>query len=696
MDDFENISLKSFRGGISPDGDKGPRGSFKFGKNLDIHGGRDTLKSNQRMKVDAVASGHSISDLPLVIIPTSDGSKFAFGDTGKIYRKKAGEWKQMANVAEKISGAVEFPSTTGRWLLFATATKLKKILLRHATNLEDWTDRITDVGNFAGAVEGTPTFSVTKAAAAKITFWQRGIINPSGSVPPELSAGGRNSSSAGDTSISINLNIPNKPNQTVIVIAGDYSNGTSPASATIGGSAMTVASSGGGGSGAFNINYAVFRHNNPTPGNNSIVVTLGSSRTNRFIYAFVFEGVNQANPLEGLTGGFPSPADANPSTIDLATTAANQARYAIVFSEQTTFTHPNTQIKIADGNTGTIGNEALYYRMPFVTVSGLHPMRLALGHAVVADGPYIGVYDFNDAFNNKALTLPPGLVAADLLDQSTESTDRLIIGCKDTGREEGWIVTWDGVSDSWLAKKPTKSDGVNVMAFLEGGVVLQAGDSGELKYWNYGEVYPLRQIPGVTVGLHGAKADYRGMPHFGLSGDKGGVYSVGRKDNNHPIAVNLEFMPSHGRHDGEIGALGADGDDIYACWKYVDGGSPVYGIDVIDHANKAVSVYESLELDMNRADIEKFIRHIKAVTEPLPENASVTVKYKSTRDQDDWKLASMGDEADLLTGTGRTKGIFDIETQGEAFELQVTITPSGNNSPEIRSINSLFNYGDSL
>ena len=90
MDDLNRLTIKTFRGGISADEDKGPVGAFRYGQGLNIHEGQDSLKCNQKLKADTLGDGEAWGDLPLVIVPASDGNKFAFGDTGKIYRKKAG------------------------------------------------------------------------------------------------------------------------------------------------------------------------------------------------------------------------------------------------------------------------------------------------------------------------------------------------------------------------------------------------------------------------------------------------------------------------------------------------------------------------------------------------------------------------------------------------------------------------------
>jgi hypothetical protein len=463
-----NLTIKSFRGGISPEGDKGPRGSFKFGRGLNIHSNRDSLKCNQALKKD---TGSVVTDLVLDMVRASDGRIYAFGDTGKIYRKASGTWTLVHTDSDgKITGAEEFETENGSQIYYATTEKLKKISLDDAAGT--WAGNVTTEGEF--------------------------------------------------------------------------------------------------------------NH--------------GSADTH-------------------------------------------------------------------------------------------HTMRVAVGVLCISDGPHLAIVDYDEAFNPVALNLPPKLWSQVLLDRSNETTDRIIMGTSGRGITEGWFVTWDRQADSWLAKKSSQGGFVNQMAFLEGGVIAQVGNQGHLKFWNFADAYPLNQIPNVTKGNPNAVTELNTMPYLGLNGAKGGVYSIGRINKNDPIAINLEYIPSHGKYTGEIGALCADGDNLLVSWK--DGST--YGIDITDTENKAVAVYESLEMDMGRPQTEKLCRHIKIVTRPLPEGASIVAKYKMSRD-DDWVLASMSDDSDLFNKTGESKAVFNIEGQGEIYETQLTLNPAGNNSPEVLSINTYFDF----
>ena len=84
MDDYTILSFTDFRGGLSTEANKGPRGAFYGGYGLNIRSGDNTLKCNQKLKKD---SSTTVTDLVLVGFRASDGNEYAFGDTGKIYRK---------------------------------------------------------------------------------------------------------------------------------------------------------------------------------------------------------------------------------------------------------------------------------------------------------------------------------------------------------------------------------------------------------------------------------------------------------------------------------------------------------------------------------------------------------------------------------------------------------------------------------
>jgi len=323
-----------------------------------------------------------------------------------------------------------------------------------------------------------------------------------------------------------------------------------------------------------------------------------------------------------------------------------------------------------------------------------HTMRVAIGVVIVNDGDVLAMYDYEDAFAATSLRMSTGTKGRALLDRS----NRVIVGGKEL--DTGMFITWDRIADSWEDKKSAQGNGVNAIGFLEQGIVAQVGSDGKLKYWNFGETVPLTTIPGTGTAYPGAVAEYNTLTHIGMNGGtKNGVYSIGRLDLNDPRALNLEYIPSHGKLTGtEIGAMTNDGTDLLVSWK--DG--TTYGIDIIDNANKANAVYESLSLDMDRSQADKFVKEIKVLlSEALPAGCEVKAKYRSNRpnatevaaqDADGWVPTTMSDERDAIDQTGDTKGIFDTEAQGEKIEVRLELYPSGNTTPEVDSIHVQFSY----
>lgn len=315
-----------------------------------------------------------------------------------------------------------------------------------------------------------------------------------------------------------------------------------------------------------------------------------------------------------------------------------------------------------------------------------HTMRMAVGVLMICDGHYIAMLDYEGNFNNKALDIIPGNKAVCLLDMSNQ----VIIGSVEKAKsKQGWLWTWDKIEPSWIAKKSVGEKGVNAMAFIEQGILIQAGKEGALKYWDLSNLIPLKRIPGGGYVNPGGATEFKGLAHFGINGsDKCGVYSYGRGDKNSVYALNLEYIPSHGKLSGvEIGALVVYDDNLFVSWK--DG--TIYGVDTIDLTNKANGIYEGLEFDAGRPYEDKLFRFIKITTKPLPAGCSVIVKYKTNK-ATNWTEAKMGDGAESLTGAGKTKGIWQIEGQGEIYEIRIELNTAGNSTPEITSINTYFEF----
>lgn len=465
------ISFTDFRGGLSTQSNRGPRGAFYGGYALDIRNGDNTLKCNQALKKD---SGAIVTDFIRAGFKASDGNNYAFGDTGKIYRKISGTWSVVYTDTGKITGAYEFVHNDGAgnyipYLVWATKTKLMQ------TKLSDTT--------FAS-----------------------------------------------------------------VTTAGTFALGTEP-----------------------------------------------------------------------------------------------------------------------------------------------HTMRMASGMLMVCDGNYIALLDYQGAYNSQGLNIAGGNNGNALY----ERNDEVIIGTVGNGSDSAWLFSWNGSALSWLLKRPAQGSIVNALIPLELGMMLQAGNEGYLRYWNYSDVGPLKRVTNqgspCLSSYPEATVEYHTIPYIGMNGgNRGGVYSVGRLDKNDVLALNLEYIPSAG-FGAEIGALWRDGDDMYVSWKQ----GTSYGIDIIDHTTKATAVWESLENDVHRPDAEKVIRSIKLLAKTaIPTGCSVIAKVKASRDSTWVDLKSNDDGTAMVAG--ELKRIFNAENMGELFAIQLTLIPSGNTTPEIIGVFAHFDIDNDL
>lgn len=342
------------------------------------------------------------------------------------------------------------------------------------------------------------------------------------------------------------------------------------------------------------------------------------------------------------------------------------------------------RIRVSDAATGTWSAPATVGTL--LNSAEWHSMREAIGTILVTDGDLVGIYDFEENFNNAGLRLPTGAELRCLRDRK----NLVYLGDRNDTLARGVLFVWDRLADSWLDKEDSQGNGINAIEWFENGAVVQSGDNGQLKYFNLTTFSPFKRVPGTKSAYPGAACIHQELVTIGMNGgDKNGVYTVGRYDANDPRALNLEYVPSHGKLTGtEIGALLSTGSELYVSWK--DGST--YGIDVTDPDNKAVGVYESMRMNMSRPQIDKLIEIVKLETKAMPAGTSVELYWRSSRDGADWRQAELNrDDTEMDSGN---QGIFKLGAQGEEYEVKLVLTPNGNETPEVLTINSYFTFLD--
>ncbi len=127
--------IKSFRGGVSDESDKGIAGSFKFGYGCEIHDRNDTLKAGQSMQT---INESLINDLIQFMVAASDGTTYCFGSAGSIYARSGdGAWNFAYNDENgNIKGASEWKLSDGNnYLVWATNTSVARAALNGSLDL---------------------------------------------------------------------------------------------------------------------------------------------------------------------------------------------------------------------------------------------------------------------------------------------------------------------------------------------------------------------------------------------------------------------------------------------------------------------------------------------------------------------------------------------------------------------------------
>ncbi len=297
----------------------------------------------------------------------------------------------------------------------------------------------------------------------------------------------------------------------------------------------------------------------------------------------------------------------------------------------------------------------------------------------VGNDRYIATLSAAGVWNDAALDLFYGWVVKCL----TLIKPNLLIGAKDSKKAE--LFEWDLTSESYDPIEGWEER--DIIAFLKGIGATYILTPDILYWFREGLTDIAKELPSEI--RHGAVDIWKGKMLFGAIN---GVYSFHKKNKNYPLALNLEYTPSpitianFDTKSIEIGAVLGRGEDLLVSWK--DGST--YGLDNVDPSNKADAVYESLSFDAEKPMTDKLFKFIKIKTKPLPTGCSVKVKYRMD-ETTTWVETKMAEnDAESFADVGETKTIFQIEGQGENYEVRVELYSNGNNTSEIISINNYF------
>jgi hypothetical protein len=310
-----------------------------------------------------------------------------------------------------------------------------------------------------------------------------------------------------------------------------------------------------------------------------------------------------------------------------------------------------------------------------------HTMKQVAGSLMICNGEYLGMVGYDDSYTNEALDLIPGNIVKTLV----ERNGRVIIG---------------------TVKKNDPSRGVN--GAIDAEVPLAQVGDGELHFANMSDTMPIKKFPGNgKVNPSGFCNEVEQVNFFEWDQDslswidkqsvgnlalfavynaesgKGGIYSYGRKNKNHPMVMNLDYQFDA----DELGAItNIEGTTLVS---YRDGTD--FGVKATNPNLKATATYEGLDFRApvkNPANITTW-KYAEVYCDPLVKWTSILFWYRVDKNGL-FLQAKMENGSGSFDAPGEKKGVFLIQAEGEIFEPKVTLIPTVNTSPQVHRIRIYF------
>lgn len=314
-----------------------------------------------------------------------------------------------------------------------------------------------------------------------------------------------------------------------------------------------------------------------------------------------------------------------------------------------------------------------------------HTMKPANGALMICNNRYLAMVGYDNSYTNNALDLIGDNRARTLIERG----DYVLIG---TGKKTssshiqlGELFVWEQNALSWIKKKQIPAKGINALIDTE-VTLMQAGTDGGIYFSDLVNVLPVTSFPGGGQCNPDAVDVDGGLALFGVYGNGSGntgVYSYGRKNKNSPFVLNFEYPLTA----DEIYSVKKVGSDILISYK--NGGT--YGVKKVDTSTKATAVYESLDLkvppDLPARPVNWSM--VKLLTAPIVSGTSISLKYKINK-SGNWTTAFLPNGSSSFNNVGETEAVFLVGAEGKIFEFQLTLTPTGNTSPEVYRIEVFF------
>lgn len=324
-----------------------------------------------------------------------------------------------------------------------------------------------------------------------------------------------------------------------------------------------------------------------------------------------------------------------------------------------------------------------------LTSASYHPMAVQGLYLIIGNGSDIATVDDVGTFTPIGT---PDITFSSLPSNQKIRTIRkfgadVLIGTYSTNNSPAMLIRWDTVSPTFLGDPPDIPQTTIQTIISEGTYAyIIAGEFGQIYYYDGNIAIPYKQIPGNYASNKYLKVnpeavcDFRGKTTFGVSNGSGdstlqGVYSLGQKDKNYPIALNLDYVISQNKTSGvEIGAMIVIDRDIYVAWK--EGTN--YGVDKIDWNNKYNGAYYKPLVIRGDRFKNKVFKDFVITYKSKPQGTDLTLDYYKNYGSSSESI-SLRDDAD------NNKMIGEKDIPAGALQPKITFKAEGNNAPEIEN-----------
>ncbi len=343
-----------------------------------------------------------------------------------------------------------------------------------------------------------------------------------------------------------------------------------------------------------------------------------------------------------------------------------------------------------DVNTGGSGGLATMPKTN-LTSSTNHMMKGiggGIGALVICNDEALAMVGYDSSYTNNILQFTPGNKSKVLLQRDKN----VVIGTVAKNQlVQSALFLWDGQDTQdvfgWDDSKPIPLQ--DIAAMIDTEVNLLVDNKGQVFHSDFISGLPIFTFPNNGKVSPGGVTSEDYLALFGVWGNgtgKSGIYSYGRKLKNASIVPNLEYQFDC----DEIGAIIKAGTNLLISYKT----GVSYGVKNIDQNNKAQAIYETVDLwQPAKIGFQKYAKWstIVLTTASLPASCSVSVKYKLNK-SGNFLDANMRDGGTAFNTTNGQEAVFFVGELAKIQELQLTLTPNGNNTPEVYRIEPYFTY----